>query len=691
MTVALGPIRIGVDVGGTFTDMLFADAAGGLVAFKVPTDTADPANGVMQALAQAAVACGQTMRALLCRCSLFAHGTTIATNTLLERKGARLGCLVTEGFRDSLEIRRGARPNPWDHRRPYAPVLVPRYLRLPVRGRIGRDGTEQVPLFEPDVETAAEIFAQEGVDAVAVCLFNSYLNPVHEVRAIALLRERLTGVWISQSAAVAPVMGEYERSATTVLDAYVGRRAINYLQVLEEQLTAQGFAGKMLLIRNNAGAASLDEVRSRPAALLLSGPAAAVGALRHYAAALGKDDLISMEIGGTSCDAILMSRGTVVQADRIAIGGYDLTVPSVDLHTIGAGGGTLASVDRAGLLHIGPEGAGAHPGPACYGRGSIEPTVTDAQLVLGRLAANLAGSAIRLDSHLARRAVQLRIAEPLGLDIVAAAAGIIQLMEQKLLQALQHISVERGHDPSRFTLVAGGGAGALHAVNVARALGCTGVYVPRLAGAFCALGMLNSDIRHDLMRVRFARLDTRSVEACEGIFVSLEAEGAAILAREGFAPADVAQERAIDLRYIGQQWDLTVPVPHGRLDPRIVRAAFEAEHQRQFGHAQPDGAIEMMKLRVASCGRLPRLAVRNPPCADAPPSKPARRRVWLNESQGWRDVPVYRGTTLFPGHRLTGPFIVEEMTTTVLVGTNDVLTVDAASNFYIALAERHPT
>jgi N-methylhydantoinase A len=678
--------RIGVDVGGTFTDLVLATASGAVAVHKVASDPADPAAGVMRAVEAAARANGLSAGALLARCSLFVHGSTIATNTVLERKGAKVGCLTTSGFRDSIEIRRGLRANPWDHRTPYPPVLVPRHLRLPVGGRIDGKGAEEAPLVTAEVEAAAATFAAEGVEAVAICLFNSFLDDAHERRCAEILRRVGGTKWLSISSAVAPIMGEYERGSTTVLNAYVSPRTVTYLKELDVRLSRLGLPGRLLLIQNNGGAISVDEIAGRPVALLLSGPAAGVGALRHYTRAIGSDDLISMEIGGTSCDVILMRSGAVAQTDRLEIDGYDAVTPSIDVHTIGAGGGTIAGVDAAGLLFVGPQGAGARPGPACYGLGGTAPTVTDAQVVLGRLApASYAGGVIAIRAELADRAIESAIATKLGIAVDEAAAGIIRLMEQKLLHAVQRISIERGHDPRRFTLVAGGGAGALHAATVARALGCGRVYVPRIAGAFCALGMLHSDMRHDFLRVQFGRLDRLDDALVARIFGELEREAAATLAREGFASDGTELRRAVDLRYLAQQWDITVEIPNAPLDPASVRRAFEAEHDRLFGHIQPGGTIELTKLRVAGIGRLPALSLATPPCALGDAAAAERRRVWVDERHGWAEVPIYRGAELHPGHHFAGPAIVDERTTTIFVGPGDACSVDAFGNFALAI------
>ena len=681
-----GEWRVGVDVGGTFTDLVVRHPDGGIHVFKVLSVPDDPGKGVLTALDRAAESLDRSVRDFLANCAIFVHGSTIATNILVERKGARVGMLTGEGFRDSLEIRRGMRHNPWDHRTPFPPVLVPRYLRLPVRGRIGRDGEELVPLEAEDVTTAARVFKEEGVESVAICLFNSFLNARHEQRCAEALRAVWDGQWISLSSEIVPVIGEYERGSTAVMNAYLAPQTVSYLHALDRGLTELGYSYPMLMFQNNGGAISVKQAGDRPVTLLLSGPAAGVGALEFYSRALGDRDLISMEIGGTSCDAILMSEGRVAFTDRLEIGDYHLAVPAVDVHTIGAGGGTIARVDSAGLLSVGPDGAGARPGPACYGLGGTEPTVTDAQLVLGRLrAGTYAGGVIKADEGLARRSIENRVAGPLGIGVEEAAAGIIRLMEQKLLHAIQRISSERGYDPRRFTLVAAGGAGPLHGATIGRVLGCPRVYVPRLAGVFCALGMLNSEVRHDYVRVHLARLDSADKKRMEAIFGELETQARKTLKAEGFGAREIRLLRALDLRYIGQQWEITVPLAGTPFDEDAVRRDFEAEHERLFGHIQPGGIIEITMLRVVGEGRLPPLA---PPSAEpvTETAEPAERRsVWVDESAGWIEVDVYEGDDLGPGSRIVGPAIINEQTTTTLIGVADQLRVDAAGNFVIDL------
>ena len=679
----VAPWRIGVDVGGTFTDMVLRDAAGAVRIYKTPSVPADPSEGVLGVLRLAAQQLDLPLSALLRDCALFVHGSTVATNTILEKKGARVGMLTTEGFRDSLEIRRGIRDNQWDHRTPFPEVLVPRYLRQPVRGRIDGDGRELVPLRAEDIDAAARVFAAEGVESVAVCLFNSFLDGAHERAAGERLATSWAGKWISLSSDVMPTMGEYERGSTAVVNAYVAPKVTSYLRALDEQLRQLGLPRPLLLLQSNGGAVSVAQVAARPVMLVLSGPAAGVGALKGCAAPGEPANLISMEIGGTSCDVMVMARGDVPVADELVIDGYHLTTPSVEIHTVGAGGGTVAWVDDAGLLHVGPRGAGARPGPAAYGLGGEEPTVTDAQLVLGRLRPGpLAGGAVTLDGALARRAIEHRLAKPLGLSVEAAAAGVIRLLEQNLLHAVERLSIERGHNPATFTLVAAGGAGPMHGTAVARALGCRRTLLPRAAGAFCALGMLQSDVRQDYLQVFLADLDKVDTVQLAAGFTQLEARAREALGGDGFSGDGVAIEREMDLRYDGQQWPVRVAIA-AAFDATAARQAFEAEHQRLFGHIQPGGRIDITALRVVGRGRLDWTPPAARPAQTAPPIPRETRKVWIDPAHGWRDLPVYDGADLRPGCRMEGPLLIEERTMTAFVGPRDVLEVDVRDDFLI--------
>lgn len=677
--------RIGVDVGGTFTDLVLSHGDGQLQVFKVPSVPAEPAVGVMNALDAAAAALGATTSQLLRQCVLFVHGSTVATNTVLEGKGAVVGLLTTPGFRDTLEIRRGIRDDPWDHRTPYAPVLVPRSLRLPVTGRLDRLGVELTVTDAHSLTQALATFAEANVESVAISLFNSYANSEHEsfyADAIKAADERL---WISASHHIAPLIGEYERTATTVLNAYIAPRTVGYLASLDARLRELGLTQPMLLIQNNGGSVSAAQVANKPATLLLSGPAAGVGALDLARGALQTDNLLSLEIGGTSADVMLMERGTVPVSDQLRVGGYDTSLPSVDIHTIGAGGGTIASVDEAGLLRVGPQGAGAVPGPAAYGLGGTEPTVTDALLVLGRLQPGpYAGGAVTLDLDKARQAIDERVASPLDISVEDAAAGVLRLLEQNLLQALERMTLERGVDPRTFTLIPAGGAGPMHGAAVGRQLGCAQLYVPRISGAFCALGMLNVDVRHDLMRAFFHPLDAAHDEGLATVLQELSSEAHELLGRDGFSAENVRIEVELDLRYVGQQWTIRTPIAANDT-ASAIRALFEQIHDARYRHIQPDGAIEITAIHTIAYGLVDKVTLATQGASSGQPDPSASRSIYMDEQAGWLDADIYAGEQLCPGMRISGPAIVEERTTTVCIGPGDQLTVDAYGNFVVQL------
>ena len=683
------PFRIGVDIGGTFTDIVVAGAAGRLLVHKAPSTPEDRTIGVLNAISGAALAMGRDTRGLLGETELLIHGSTVATNTLLEGKGARVGLLTTEGFRDSLEIRRGLRREVWDHRTPFPPPLVPRRLRLSATERIDATGAVVTPLSRDSVLRAVDLFRAEQVEAIAICFLNSYRNPAHEHACRAIIQEVWPEIWVSCSGDIAPIMGEYERSATVVVNAYVGPRVAPYLHSLEERLSALGLRHPLLIVQSNGGALNVAEVAHQPVQMALSGPAAGVGAIRYFGRDTGSSNLVSIEVGGTSCDVTLMRDGVAQMTDQLDVEGHCIAIPSVEIHSIGAGGGTIGHVDAGGMLHAGPRGAGARPGPAAYGFGGTLPTVTDAQLVLGRLAPGpYAGGAITLDREKAAEVIEQHLARPLGLTLEQAAAGLIRLLEQNIQHAVERVSIERGYDIRDFTLIAAGGAGPLHGAAVGRALGCAAVYVPRLAGVFCAFGMCNTDVRIDRIRSWYQRLDNRQPDRLEAAFREVEQQARAALARQGFAEDAILLERGLALRYPGQQWPVTITCEEG-LSAEQLRRSFEVAHQRLYGHFQQDGEIEVLDLKVGARGHLPMVA---PALAEPGPLRwpepVGRRPVWINDAIGTVQTPIHDGRRLVPCDIVIGPAVIDEATTTLLVESGQKLRVTAAGNYLIQPANR---
>jgi N-methylhydantoinase A len=683
------PWRIGVDVGGTFTDIVLVDDTGALRVCKVPSTPEDPSVGVLNAVEAAAGELSLSSAELLGSCSHFMHASTVATNIVLERRGTRVGMLVTRGFRDSLEIRRGIRKNAWDHRTPFPPPLAQRYLRRPVGGRIDRRGDELEPLCKDDVREAIRTFRDESVSSIAICFFNSYLNDRHEREAAEFLNQEYPEAWLTLSSEVAPIMGEYERSSTAVLNAYVSPSIVSYVRRLADRLVERGLRGPFYVVQNNAGAMTVASIRSRAVALLLSGPAAGIGALSLYSRALDDSSLLSMEIGGTSCDVTLLSNGDAEVASEFELGGYHVGLPSIDIHSVGAGGGTIGGVDRAGLLFVGPRGAGADPGPAAYGRGGREPTITDAQLVLGRLAEGpLAGGGRTLDLALAQHAVERHVARPLGLSLEAAASGMLRLLDQQLFHAVQKISAERGYDPRKFILVSAGGAGPMHGSSVGRKLGSPAVCVPRLAGAFCALGMLNIPIKHELTRVFLGTLKECVWSDIDPIYETLETQARARLTGDGFCAATSRVVREIELRHPGQIGTVRVTVAGNEAADRArVRDDFLDAYERLYGHRDSNSPIEIAGLRIVGLGLFPYFELRAAEAAPGVPPVKSEREVYFDEAGGWVATRIYSGANLRPGASIEGPAIIEEATTSVILAPGDLCAIDRLGNFLIRFDE----
>jgi len=679
------PWRIGVDVGGTFTDVVVADGDGRLLIKKSVSVGGDTAQGILRALDAAAGAADLPLRQLLANCEVLVHGSTVATNTVLEGKGARVGLLCTARFRDTLTIRRGIRADPWRHRDPYPTPLVPRHLRLAVRGRIMATGEEYEPLCIADVEEAVGWLRNAGAEAVAIAFLHSYINPKHERAARDAVARVHAHLPVFLSCEVAPVIGEYERTSTTVAAAVVAPRVLPYLSELRGQLAANAYRGSLLLMQSNGGLITAEEVARNPASLLLSGPSAGVGALRWLATATGRRNLITMEMGGTSCDLMLMHEGSIEMTDEIEVAGYHLRIPAVDIHTVSAGGGSIARVDAGGVMTLGPDGAGSDPGPAAYDRGGTDATDTDAQLVLGRLReGSFAGGAIALNAARSSEAINVHIAGRLGVSTVRAAAGITKLQGQALVHAVERVSVERGFDPRAFSLVAVGGAAAMHAAAVARHLGCREVLVPRLAGVFCAFGMLNAEIRRDAVQSWIEPVSEAALEKAEEIFRSLRVEVESAFARQHLDPGQASLQRAIDLRYPGQQTALRIPYV---ADVEQLVSGFEAAHQALYGHLQPSANPVIAALRVSGAiGAMPIPAPRLPIKSKGAPLPKELRTVWV-EPQGLAAcVPVYSGPELQPGAVIEGPCVIEERTTTVVINSGDRLHVDPSDTPIIEIA-----
>ena len=678
--------RIGIDVGGTFTDYLLLDQRGGTRAHKVLSTPADPSQAVLQGLGELAAGVGASLDGFLREVDIIVHGTTVTTNAVLTGNIARAGLLTTHGFRDALEMRRGVRESFYDNKLTAPRPLVRRHLRLPVRGRIDHRGREIEPLSLDDVERGIARLQASGVEAVAISFMHAYANPGHEDAAAELVARRMPEVYLSVSSRVLPQLRFYERTSTTVLNAVVGPILRRYIGNLRRRLAGSGFHGVLRIMQSNGGVTSPEAVAALAASTLLSGPAAAPTAGLAALEPHGEDSFITVDMGGTSFDAALVVAGSPSVTTAGSVNRFALALPSMEIATIGAGGGSIAWIDD-GLLRMGPQSAGADPGPACYGRGGIEPTCSDANLVLGYLSAGFfAGGSIALDVGAARSTIERRVAVPLGLDTVRAAFGMYQVMNVNMASAIREISVQKGWDPREFPLICAGGAGAIHAAMIARELGIRRVIVPRDAAIFCASGMLRTDLKHDFVRSHAAVLGDAAVDRDRlgSLLDALAAEADGVLRSEGIAAAQQRHSWAVDLRYRGQYHEVPVDVPVEQLRRgawEAIRSAFHARHDRLYGYSLRDEAtpVEMVSVRLSALGATDKPPQVHEPRdgADAGHARKGSRAVFQPDVGEFADTPVYDGDRLRHGNRLEGPAIVEKVTTTIFVPAGFALAVDA--------------
>ena len=680
-------VRLAIDIGGTFTDATLIDEETGSVAIaKVLTTPADPSEGFMQAaeraLAEGGVAASQV--------TFVVHATTVATNAIIEGKIARSGFVTTEGFRDLLEIARQVRPSLYDTQFEKAKPLVPRDRAVGVRERLGPTGEVLVPLDDDSVRAAAALLRREQVESVAVCLLHSYVNPAHELRIGEILAEELPGVPVSLSAEVAPEFREYLRASTTVINAAIRPVVERYLERIEGRLAEAGVRAKLLVMQSSGGVFSAEAARGRPVFMVESGPAAGVIASAYLGETLGRPDILSFDMGGTTAKVGLIQGGQPSVTKDYNVGGhagagiggmslsgYPVRTPVVDLVEIGAGGGSIAWVDSGGLLRVGPQSAGADPGPVCYRRGGAEPTVTDANVVLGRLnPAYFLGGEIGLDVEGARRAIEEHCAKPLGLSVTEAANGIVEIANAAMVNALHLVSVQRGYDPRDFVLVGFGGAGPVHANALARDAQMPTLLIPRSPGIFSATGLLTTDLKRDAAITIMRRLDELDDAEVEAQFAKLEGDGRAELEREGLGADAIEFVRQIDLRYVGQSYELTVPAG-GELLER-----FHAEHDRTYGFNAPAEPVEAVSLRLTSVGRIAKPPAR--PLEPGGAAEPKERRpVYFAEAGDYVDCPIYDRYALPAGASFAGPAVIEEFDSTTVVHPGFTVAVDDTGNLII--------
>ncbi len=676
--------RVAVDTGGTFSDFVYLNEDTGVVSIaKLPSTPDDPSRAILSgvdALIEQGVPAADV--------SSFCHGTTVGTNALLEGKGVKTGLLVTAGFRGIYEVAEQARP--------YGPAifdvmydkpapLVPPRLTGEVKERVDFRGTVLVPLDEPALRATLRGLKAENIEALAVCLLFSFLHPDHEARVRDIAGEEVPGCNVSLSSEILPQIREYYRLSTTVINAYLQPILARYIANLDRRLTGAGVATpQKYVMQSNGGMSTFAEAARTAVTTVLSGPAGGVTAGVALARTTGFANIITFDMGGTSCDVALIKDGKAAFASRGKIEGRDLAVPMMEINTVSAGGGTIAKADRFGALEVGPHSAGAVPGPACYGRGGEAATITDCNLLLGYLSAeNFLGGRMALDRARAEQAVA-RVAKPLSLGVSEAAEGVVRVIDVKMEEAIKAISTMRGHDLRDFMLLAFGGAGPLHAARMAHDLGMAGVIVPLYPGVFSAIGLLMSDVAHDYIRSRMAPIATLTSADVNGVFAALEAQARDDLRRDRFADRDIRIERALDLRYAGQGYEVTMPCTAEQTNSlEALRKAFDVEHKNQFGHSAPDEPVEVVSYRLRGIGRVPHVA--------APTFKPQGGTLAdaLRETREVRfdgrslPCPVYQREKLDVGLMLRGPAILDQFDCTTVICAGQTARVDEWKNLIV--------
>ncbi|MDO3680216.1 hydantoinase/oxoprolinase family protein [Paenibacillus ehimensis] len=678
---------VGVDVGGTFTDVTLVDTRSGeILNHKVPSTPDDPSRAIMNGVEQILELNGVSVSEV----RYLAHGTTVATNSLIERKGALTGLLVTEGFRDLLEIGRQTRPGLYDFFKEKPEQVIPGHLRLEVDERLYADGSVRKPLDPDRLREAIERLKQEGVQAIAVCFLFSYLNPEHEKQAVEEIRRQFPEAYVSASHQVVPEFREYARLSTTALNAYLGPVMQRYMENFQQSVRKAGIPVDPYITQSNGGIISIQESVSNPVRTAVSGPAAGVVAASHLAELTGYKNMITFDMGGTSADFSLIENGEPKISMERVVEGFPARIPMLDIHACGAGGGSIAWLDAGGALKVGPESAGSMPGPAAYGRGGTRPTVTDANAILGRLNPDgILGGRMTLDVEASKRAVQEHLCVRTGLSLLEATMGILTVVNANMTRAIRLISVEKGYDPREFTLVSFGGGGGMHCGALARELGIPRILVPPSPGTFCSLGLLVTDVRSDYVRSMLLESTGGSMETIRGLFSAMMQEGAAMLEKEGIPEPKRRYVLGLDLRFKGQNYELTLPVEWSELTDDGVQGIltrFHEQHEKHYGYSNRSGVIEFVNYRVTALGELPKAALRRTEESGSRSVQPtSRREVYFAETDrpGYYDTPIYQRSELVPGDRLAGPAIIEQMDSTILILPGQTAGVDPYRNLVI--------
>lgn len=678
---------VSIDVGGTFSDAILINLdTGDSWCGKSPTTPSEPIIGFMNAikkvLEMAGVKAGDLRHVF--------HATTLITNALLEHKGAPIGLITNRGYEHILEIGRHDAPrtaNIYSWIKPKRPVEP--HMVQGVAGRLRADGSEKEPLSESDARAAAQYFRDKGVRAIAVTLLHSYANPEHERQLVDWLEDELPGVYISASSDILPVYREYERSMATVINAYSIPRAYEYFDTLKQSLLDAGVVDSVFVMKSNGGVCSVEAAKEQPVFLALSGPAGGVVGAKRYGEEVGVKNLITIDIGGTSADISLISDGQLGTTVDGEIAGFPLSVPMVDIQTIGSGGGSIARVTESGSLTVGPESAGAEPGPVCYGRGGNEPTVTDAHLVLGRITDRLLGGEMKLNVEAARTAIRDKIAEPLNLSVEEAAEGILTIMNNDMMGMLRLVSIEKGHDPKSFSLMPFGGAGALHGVELAQLTQIPEVIVPPGSGVLSAFGLLQTDVKREFSQIVNQSGPDWGAESIVAAYEKLSKNALAWLKAESVARSAMALHLSADLRYAEQGFELTVDYEDDEIDSISVVTklidAFHAKHEQLYTYCQRETAVEIVSLRVAAIGKLPRFPIANVSGTNEDDPYLRSAQVHFQKVGGWVDTPFYQRERMPPGFEIQGPAIILQADSTFVLPPFTHCRVDDIGNIIVRI------
>jgi N-methylhydantoinase A len=665
--------RITIDNGGTFTDGVCVDDKGNMITSKSPTTPEDLSIGTLNVIDNLAQLLKLDRRTLLSQASTIVNGTTVGTNAIITRTGAKLGIIATKGFPDVIELRRAPKVGMFNWREPFPEPLVPPRLRVEVEERVDSKGNIVIPLNEMSVHKAVAYLKKQKVEGIVVALLFSFLRPEHERRVAEIIREDFPEAYVSLSSTILPAIGEFERTSTAVVDAYIAPILTKYIKSLRDFLKKEGFKGELLFMQNNGGTGTWDVALERPATLATSGPAAGPSAALSIGNLYGENNLLSVDMGGTSFDVLIIDKGNYLTKMETFIAETRFSLPVIDVNSIGAGGGSIAWFDVSNTLHVGPRSAGSVPGPACYDKGGNEATATDADVVLGYISPDyFLGGAMKLRKDLAERAIKEKVADRLGFSIVKAAAAIHKIINSRMADGISQTFTRRGYDPRDFTVCAAGSACPVHVLKIGQELGMSRVLIAKVAPVYCAFGMTGADFKHDYTRFYFTNRNNLDPNVLKKLYDEMEAEGLATLDREGVPKDRQELIRHMELRYHGQFRQLSVPWPSGPIHEDTLAAGianFHAKHREIYGYADENYPIDFMTWKLTAIGRVLVPEYKKIRQGDKDPSSALKgeRDAYFEETEAFVKTPIYDGDQLMSGNILDGPCIVEERLTTVVI------------------------